>query len=912
MPDPIDDLSLRWKRNPDASSTIALCEALRTAPRPGLVQQVGEVAQQKHASDVAVLVAVARMYLDSQRLSDAQAVLVAAGKVAPRDGAIYRWLGEVLLRRGDAERAEKVLERAMQLGTNDGETRLWLDRARVFKPVQAKAGTRAVAMEIAQAAPASDVPRGKMDSLGDDSTTNVLVAPNVTEDSVSDAETQVRDAPMAPPKPPLPKRRHDPETVPYPTPGADLRVALDDAMRRHSTNNGARAVPPKQDPRPPAAPPPAPSSARSTTEDKPGIPSARDVLNALSLAGVFEPAGGTLAVRWDRPVEKTRRGSTIVLTLVMMFMGGAGYGAYRLVQDQRQKKHVLAEGFLQKVESDMNASRTAFLPSIEESLGKAFELDSRSQRAALDWLHERALVGLLKGGGDVAFEDAIHRATEVGVPEAQIAFARLASFLFQGDTGGAASLMPKWDGPAANDAWYQLLAGATLERAGDARAAERYSAAARLAPELMVAEVAVVRQAAIEGDAQKAADLAKQFRTKFPDRAEGAALVSLAWARDPGRGEQPPPEVTEMVAHASEMPLSLQAVPPALLAIEAVDKHAFADAKTQVEKALTSVDGPGVAAWLGDIALDTGDEALARKAALAAVGFSAVYPPARALAARVALIGDRLDEAVKATDELDVNSPGVAAVRAAVAYERVDLGALKDALDAVSGEARQQPFLGAVTLAESVLAGKAPLSGQKILDMSDDEAPWSDLVAMDLALDLGELDTADKIAAAWKGTESNPLRALRLSRLSRYQNKLDAADTLSKTALDNGTVTTRTLEERVFVLVARNKQSEVRSLLEKFPLVLGTNRAWLSAFAQANAGKVDEARGNTATLDPPPALAPLPSRVIAALALAAMKDRRRGVDYVRELLTAGIQDPDLVAAALSLGFQKVEHPARRR
>ena len=140
MPDPIDDLSQRWKRNPDASSTIALCEALRTVARPTLVQQVGEVAQQKHASDVQVLLAVARMYLETQRLSDAQAVLVSAGKLAPRDGSIYRWLGEVLLRRGDADRAEKVLERAMQLGTTDSTTRLWLDRARSFKPVQAKAG----------------------------------------------------------------------------------------------------------------------------------------------------------------------------------------------------------------------------------------------------------------------------------------------------------------------------------------------------------------------------------------------------------------------------------------------------------------------------------------------------------------------------------------------------------------------------------------------------------------------------------------------------------------------------------------------------------------------------------------------------------------------------------------------------
>jgi len=239
-----------------------------------------------------------------------------------------------------------------------------------------------------------------------------------------------------------------------------------------------------------------------------------------------------------------------MLGAAMLLLIGAGYGTFRYVKDRRMKQHVLAEAVLQKVEDDIHAGRASLLPGVEESIGKVFELDSRSPRAALDWMRERALLGLLKGGADIAFEDAMSRATEVGVREDQIAFARLASFLFQGDTAGAAALMPRWDTPAANDAWYQLLAGATLERAGDPRATDRYAAAARLDPALMVAQMAVVRQSAIDGDPVKAADLAKQFRAKFPDRVEGAALTALAWGRDPGRGEQAPPEVAEMLERA--------------------------------------------------------------------------------------------------------------------------------------------------------------------------------------------------------------------------------------------------------------------------------------------------------------------------------------------------------------------------
>src|SRR5262249_28743838 len=116
----------------------------------------------------------ARMFLAAQRLGDAQTALVAAGKAAPRDPAVYRWLGEVLLRRGDADRAAKVLERALQLGASDAETRMWIDRARVVKPIQATSGMRGVGTEIARTAPI-DAVRAPMDSQSDSSTTEVLV-----------------------------------------------------------------------------------------------------------------------------------------------------------------------------------------------------------------------------------------------------------------------------------------------------------------------------------------------------------------------------------------------------------------------------------------------------------------------------------------------------------------------------------------------------------------------------------------------------------------------------------------------------------------------------------------------------------------------------------------------------------------
>ncbi|MGH7328575.1 MAG: hypothetical protein ACREJX_09520, partial [Polyangiaceae bacterium] len=306
---------------------------------------------------------------------------------------------------------------------------------------------------------------------------------------------------------------------------------------------------------------------------------------------------------------------------------------------------------------------------------------------------------------------------------------------------------------------------------------------------------------------------------------------------------------------------------------------------------------------LGSIAIATGDEALARRAALVAVQFSAVYGPARVLAARVALLGDRLDEALKATEELDASSPDVAIVRGAVAYEQGDADGLARALDALSPDARRLPVLLPLTLGQEVLAGKEKgISAERLAQLAEDDSPWADLVAMDVALDTGNVALADKLAAAWgKPSDSTPpLRALRLARLARYENRLDDADALSAAAVASGTITLRSLAERVYTLAARDKASEATPLLAKNPLVLGPLATWLSAYAAASAGHVEEARAKVASIDPPPDLAPLTARIVAGMSLGKMQDRRRGAPYIHSLVNDGVVNPDIAAAGAAL------------
>jgi tetratricopeptide (TPR) repeat protein len=643
------------------------------------------------------------------------------------------------------------------------------------------------------------------------------------------------------------------------------------------------------------------------------VPHTRDVLEALALSGLFEPREANAVGAWDQAAPGPRRKGAPALVVGMVLFLAASVGVFVGYRRVRADAHLRAEGLLATVEGQLQGGRPDLLAEAEKGLTRAFQLESRSPRAALDWTRERATVGLVKSGADVAFEDAMTRAKETGVPDDKYAFARVASFLFQGDTAGAAGVLPRWDGPAAADAWYQLVAGAALERAGDPRARQRYASAMQIDPNLFVAAVGFVRTTAFEGDVGRAMQAARGMRASQPDRAEPLALIALAWGRDPMRELAPvPPEVDELAKREAELPSGLRFVPHAVAALRALDRHSVDEVRQEVQKGLALADSPGAAVWLGTIALPLTDSELARKAALAALQLSAVYEPARALAARVALASGRLDEALKASEELDASSADVAVVRGAAAYEREDSDALGRALDALGPGLRRTPALASLSAARDALAGKLGFEPAKLDAMADDDAPWSDLVAMDIALDGGDLALADKMSASWgKDSESQALRATRLARLARYEGRLDAADTLSLVALDHGTVTPRVLSERAFVLVARNRAAEVSPLLGRYPLVLGPLVTWLSAYANASNGNAEAAKGKTATLDAPPSTAPFAARIVAAAAFAAMKDKKRGIDYTRDLLGTGSQCPDLVAAALQLGLKRVDHGKRR-
>jgi tetratricopeptide (TPR) repeat protein len=943
----LDNLLASWKRKPDEQNTILLCEQLGLSGQGKLVDEVGKSASVKYASNPNVLVAIARMYMDAGRLGDAQGLFVSAGKMAPKNADVYRWLGEVLLKRGDATRSSKVLERAVMLGKSDDDTVFWRAQADAHVELQKESGAHAVVEAITAILiekglppppppskassnrpppPKRSPPPARVELTSDSDVTVVRKQDGrfgQAETSPSAAETPLevpRRAVVSKPPPyaaSIPSSPFaqvgkaatsaQPITVPPPTPRDEpasrklvppsgqrepLTSDVDDpptqkraAQSERSAPLGFGLLPALKNPLAEASQMVGPSNTLAPKE----------VLNALALTGVFEPAGGA-AGGWDTPA-KTRTRFSLTLVVLTTLLSFAGIGVLMYMRDLRAKQADEAHAIDAEISRLLRAGKVADLATTETKLSRAFDLNPNSPETALLWVRNRVFRLLEAEGESQGIDTAMTRARQTAVPEPDLAFARIGSFVAQGDTAGAAALVQQWDERAKKDPYFQLLAGVALERAGDLRAIDRFQLAVNLDPELIPAQVMLARAVALEGDRGKGLDAARSFRTKWPDRPEGSALVALAWARDPGRGALPP-EAALAKAHKDELPVALRTVPSAIEVLQAIEKGAPADARAAVERGLAAANTPGVATWLGTLALEIGDDSLARRAALQAVAFSAIYPQARVLAARVALAGGRLDEALNAVTELDASMPEVAIVRAAVAYERLDSDGLTLAVDSLPLQVRSRPELAALARAPDVLHGTAGLDPARLHSLTGPEIAWGDIIAFDAALDTGMLSVAKEMLDRFQESKERPPYALRLARYLRYTDHAADADGASKVAL--GLPTARSIVERVLILLSTDKGDEARSLVAKNAPLLGPMASWVLAYIDADGPRAADARAKAQLLDPPGPATPLFWRVVAALAMADLGDKKRGPDYVRQLAKTLPKNPDVLVAAGAL------------
>ena len=1001
----LDDLLAAWRSNPDADSTVALCAYLGSSGEEALVREVGRIGEQWHGRDATVMLSVGRMYLDASLLAEAQASLVAAGKADAASPKPYRFLGEVLLRRGDAMRAEKVLARAMQLGLTDAETTHWHDRATFYMALQKRVGAPAVAAEVARALPRQlSIPaptvqarplRGKplAAQLAGDEPTNPRAGSLPRFDSVEEI-SQVDELPaptpavvpqharnvrartmigVAPPaggvapqgrvQMPVKAQRGAPAqavTLPSPPPPApqqdddltmryyeeeiptDTRGVAQEATHSRAKNpfdaptrpmqprgdikvpkagklpaagapaQAAARVAPAPVPQAPAPavrtqPEPFPAfveqqvsydSMKPTTRYDAGPPAPSVLFEHLARVGVFEPSGGA-APAWEQPPRQKSRGLWLMIVAILL-VSGAGIGGWQYARKVKSERAARAVALTNEVERLLQSGGVAELKSTDQKLSEAFDLDSRSQRAGRLWLENRVLRALLVNEESRGIDSAIYRGRTVGLPEKDLAFGRMASFLVEGDLAGAAAQLPKWDKEAGHDAMYQLAAGAVLEHAGDLRAIERYEAARSLDAKLVAADIFLARLALFELGKERAMPAIASLQAKIGDSPSTRALRALAWVVDPARGDEPPADAKLSSDDAAKLPAPLSCAPPMLEAARAVHAGEHEKLARSLDAAIRTADSPALASGLGFLAIEAGDETLARKAALRAVSFSATYPRARTLAARVALLGGRIDEAQKAVEQLDPTSADVAVVRAVAAYESLEPSDVDAALKAL-GEAQTSHTFSGLAAGSGVLLGtKYPVAAD-LTGLRDPSVPWGEIIVTDAVLDQGDLATAESVLGARTGEALRPVHLLRLARLRRYQGKAGDAASASARALE-GNVTAPLLVERTYDLVAAEDAAGARTLIAKYPAVLGPLSGWLAAFVDAHSKDKNEqaaAVARVAKLDLPPDASPLAIRLLALRALIVTGDKR-GKPYLGALARRAPKHPEVQLAIKDL------------
>jgi tetratricopeptide (TPR) repeat protein len=1030
----LEELLNSWRSNPDADATIAVCSYLGSSKRDELIREVGASAETWHAGDGNVMLAVGRMYLEAGMLQEAQTSLVTAGKADPRDARAFRYLGEVLLRRGDALRADKVLARALQLGASGDDVELWHERAVLYSALQKRVGPEAVVAEVARSMPrqasipapptsdplpafgleeatrprqgpppvvavsrkptlvgladAAPLPRfDTADPLRDSGESIRLSDSDLQDDAVTARPLQIdtRGAALPPPgagapaaaplansflsakakpaavaaKPNLKATQvggfrasgTQASTAPKPAVGRPLTakapaatpspLQFDDAvtvvtpppfMAQLAPTPSPVTAPVRKASAPPPPPPPAafapppprapapseplpsfaPLAATALAFDAPSAPPAPTrpahvlargggdalspapavVLEHLARVGLYEPGGGATPA-WEAPPRQKSRGAVAIL-IATVLVALAGAGSYEYTRRLKVARALEADTLNAQVDKLLKSGSPSDLKATDDRLTKSFELDSLSQRAARLWLQNRVLNALLLAGETRGIDAAVHRGRQVGLPEKELLVGKVASFFVEGDLAGGAALLVRGDKDSGDDPYYQLAAAAVLERAGDARALERYRAAVKLAPDLAPAEVLLARLLLMEAGTDAAKPIIESLRKKTGDTPSTRALSALSWVVAHDRPEEPPSDALLQPGDAEKLPAPLAAIPAMVDAAKALNKQDLPTASKAIDSAINLAMTPALAAGLGFLAIEAGDEVVARKAALRALQFSAVYPRARTLAARVALLGGRIDEAQKAIEELDPASSDVAVVRAVVAYESLEPTDLKGALEAL-GNSAVGPAFEALEAAPGIINGTAFPPPDKLETLAAPDKPWGELIAVDAAIETGNLPLAEKLLAKRSLETLRPVHLRRLARLRRLQGKLDAALEASGAAAEGG-IAMPLLLERIYELLAKEEVAPAKQLAAKYPSLLGPLAGWVGVLTDVASKQVASAAVRLTKLELPPDESPIAVRVLVARALVVGKDKR-AAPYLTALIKKLPKNPDVLAAA---------------
>ncbi len=146
----LDVRLLRFRSRRDESPHV-LADALLAAGRLPEALEVAQSGLVESEDDCGLLVLEGRAWFEQGDLPQAQAALLRAAKKHPREKDPYRWLAQVLMKRGEPMRAVQVLDRAISIDPQDRALQQARARADRFARIASEADAPAPA--VAPAAP---------------------------------------------------------------------------------------------------------------------------------------------------------------------------------------------------------------------------------------------------------------------------------------------------------------------------------------------------------------------------------------------------------------------------------------------------------------------------------------------------------------------------------------------------------------------------------------------------------------------------------------------------------------------------------------------------------------------------------------------------------------------------------------
>lgn len=484
----IEELIDAVRRDP-ASAFMQLGESYLALGRPKDVIEVCNVGLGRAPDHIEGRVLLARAHHAMHQWKEAQGELLRVVKVDRTNKVGFALLGEVLLRRGDTERAVPVLQHAQNLDPTSSHVLALLKRARTGEPLDPPAPL-----------PVPVLPR------------DVAVVQAVAPTRMVQAYQEPEPAPMPPP------RVQKPAPVPVPVPSIDgVRPRI---LSKKPQNAAAAAL-------------------------RQSAAVGENYLNELLTGGLLDVAGVRLPdVQYDlRPDRRWGRSARrlFVLLFLVLFMGAGGGGAWyfwtkqqtvaAVARLQREAKEKLSDGSYDGLVGALTSLSSALTKDPDNAL-------------TLAYVGEAAGLQALLYGTDVAPATTAltHAATEIKKAEQpgyrEVVLGRAAVKLAQVPESNAMTVtlyeaMDLINGYLAikkDDRWARWLLGRAQLIAGERKnAAASFSAAGEGDTGLLVAKIELADMAAIEGRLDDA--LAQYDSVNKLSKDHPLALLGLSLAR---------------------------------------------------------------------------------------------------------------------------------------------------------------------------------------------------------------------------------------------------------------------------------------------------------------------------------------------------------------------------------------------